>query len=336
MACGGESSSDDTPTPDPKSDRQEVEEMIREFAATGPDEVDFFLAHSTDNFLEDFVGFTREECAAPENVESCVGVPADDVTVDVLDLGEEDARVDLTIIDDEGDLVLNLWLIKEDGSWKIDRAETPDDAVQEPDNGGDESPDPKVEAKLDELVEDADTAVLVVDAFWSLHWSDSFTGSYVSPTVQGGYFGSENPDCGGIYSDGSDNAYYCPADDYIAWDWELMASNFLDEAIGDSFVYLVIAHEWGHAIQERLELSLQSQSAELQADCLAGAAIAGAVDDGNLLLEPGDRGEIFQSLAAIADEAEWGDAEDHGSADERIEAYQFGESDGVDGCLPEG
>jgi predicted metalloprotease len=101
-------------------------------------------------------------------------------------------------------------------------------------------------------------------------------------------------------------------------------------------VYLVIAHEWGHAIQDRLDLSLHSLSAELQADCLAGAAIIGAVDDGNLLLEPGDRGEIFQSLAEVADEVEWGDSQDHGSADERIEAYQLGESDGVFGCLPEG
>ncbi|HEX7277214.1 MAG TPA: neutral zinc metallopeptidase [Acidimicrobiales bacterium] len=203
-----------------------------------------------------------------------------------------------------------------------------------PDNSED-ALDPETEAKIQELVADADAAVSVVNQFWVDHWSDYFTGTYVPPDIYGGYFGNDSPTCGGQPTDGAGNAFYCPAEDYLAWDWEFFAALFDDAAVGDSFVYLTIAHEWGHVIQERLDVSLVSLSEELQADCLAGAEIAGAVADGYLELEPGDRGEIFQSFAVVADEYEWGNVADHGAADERIEAYQAGEAGGVEYCLPE-
>jgi predicted metalloprotease len=328
-ACGGD---DDTNDTNDSNDTEEVEQTIREMLATGPEDVDYFLEHSTDTFLEDFAGYTREECALPENVDDCVGEPSENPRIENIEVNENQAQADVTIVDGEDEFVLHLALVKQDGVWKIDTAESPEgEATATPD-----SAEPTIDpAKVEELFEDADTAVSVVDQFWLDHWSEFFTGSYLDPGVYGGYFGPENPPCGEIYSDGSNNAYYCPADDYIAWDWGLMTANFLDEAIGDSFVYVVIAHEWAHAIQQRLDLSLHSLSAELQADCLAGAAISGAEADGTLLIEPGDRGEIFQSLAAVADEVEWGDSEDHGSADERIEAYQLGEAEGVLGCLPD-
>jgi hypothetical protein len=44
----------------------------------------------------------------------------------------------------------------------------------------------------------------------------------------------------------------------------------------DTRLYLVVAHEWGHAIQARLNPDIQAVRRELQADCLAGAAIFGA------------------------------------------------------------
>jgi predicted metalloprotease len=203
-------------------------------------------------------------------------------------------------------------------------------------DGGSDSVDPELEAKIQEMFDDADVAVQVVDAFWARHWADVFTGTYTSPEVYGGYIGSEgSPACGGEVEDMSGNAFYCNPDDYVAWDWELLASQFLDESIGDAFVYMVIAHEWGHAIQADLDSSLWWASRELQADCFAGAELAGAIADGDLLFESGDRGEIFESLVSVADEFEWGDSSDHGTADERIEAYQRGEAGGVAACLPD-
>jgi hypothetical protein len=52
--------------------------------------------------------------------------------------------------------------------------------------------DPETAAKIDELRDDAETAVRVVDAFWGAHWSEFFTGSYSSPSVYGGYFGNQS------------------------------------------------------------------------------------------------------------------------------------------------
>lgn len=204
-------------------------------------------------------------------------------------------------------------------------------AAGAPDEASDLTPDQ--EAALTELVEDAAGAVEMADGYWRTHWSEFFAGEYVSPEVRGGYFADENPPCGGRQENMAGNAYYCPADDYIAWDWNLLAENFADEAIGDSFVYYVIAHEWAHAIQARLDQSVLNLAAELEADCLAAATMYGSEADGVLIIEAGDRGEIFQSLASVADEYEWGDPRAHGSADERIEAFQRGQSGGVMACL---
>ena len=98
-------------------------------------------------------------------------------------------------------------------------------------------------------------------------------------------------------------------------------------------VYYVIAHEWAHAIQARLDSRIVTVASELQADCLAAAALVGAAQDGMLRIEPGDRGEIFKSLVSVADKYEWGDPRAHESADQQIEAYQYGEVGGVPACF---
>jgi uncharacterized protein len=197
------------------------------------------------------------------------------------------------------------------------------------------SPPPPPPPPDPELTEDVQTAVRVTDEFWARHWSEFFTGSYTSPEVFGAYVGNDNPSCGGGQPPGAGNAYYCPAEDYLAWDQELLESQFRDEETGDAFVYFLIAHEWGHAIQARLDQSIVSVAAELQADCFAAATLVGAINDGELVFEAGDRGEIFQSLTNLADEFEWGDPAAHGSADQRVEAYQRGEG-GVSACLETG
>ena len=127
------------------------------------------------------------------------------------------------------------------------------------------------------------------------------------------------------------NAYYCPAGDFLAWDEELMAAGY--RQIGDAWVYLIIAHEWGHAIQARLQREQVSVAAELQADCLAGAALQGSVDDGVLAIEPGDTQEITDTLVAVADDFPWSDSSSHGNAEQRVGAFNLGVSDGLRGCI---
>jgi uncharacterized protein len=127
------------------------------------------------------------------------------------------------------------------------------------------------------------------------------------------------------------NAYYCPSGNFLAWDEDLMRAGY--NQIGDAWVYLVIAHEWGHAIQAQLPDRFVSQAVELQADCLAGAALHGAAQEDLVRIEPGDDEEIAQTLATVADDFPWTDESSHGNARQRTAAFQQGVSSGVEGCL---
>ncbi|MCW2490688.1 MAG: putative metalloprotease [Frankiales bacterium] len=74
-----------------------------------------------------------------------------------------------------------------------------------------------------------------------------------------------------------DNAFYCRADDSVAYDrsdQHLVPT--LGRKYGSFIVAAVIAHEWGHAIQQRLGIfdqNLPTIVTESQADCAAGAFI---------------------------------------------------------------
>ncbi|CAM5366934.1 hypothetical protein SALBM135S_08514 [Streptomyces alboniger] len=176
---------------------------------------------------------------------------------------------------------------------------------------------------------EAEDAVAVVDSFWRAHWNDHFTGAYTSPTVAGTYIPgtAEAPSCGGEPAV-ADNAFYCTPDDFIAWDAALMSSGYEK---GDAWIYLVIAHEWAHAVQNRVD-GLAVEAAELQADCLAGATLYGSDD---LEFEDGDSDELGEALTELADDTPWTDSQDHGDADQRINAFNTGGNDGVAACLPE-
>ena len=139
---------------------------------------------------------------------------------------------------------------------------------------------------IEELADDMEAAQQVVDGFWAKHWSDFYTGTTQPPTVVGLYDGTDAddaPTCDGEPLEAY-NAFYCVSEDYVAWDASLLVNGA--DLIGDSWVYLVIAHEWGHAIQARLEARPGRQAEELQADCLGAAALYGAVADSTLNLTP--------------------------------------------------
>ncbi|MEV3968552.1 hypothetical protein AB0K68_10495 [Streptomyces sp. NPDC050698] len=186
----------------------------------------------------------------------------------------------------------------------------------------------------DTMAQDIESAVRGVDAFWDGHWSEYFTGTYVPPAVLGAYDGAapDVPTCGGEPL-ADDNAFYCTTtEDYVAWDTDLMSDGY---RYGDAFVYLVVAHEWGHAIQNRLDVQLRTIDGELQADCLAGAELEGATRDGTVVFESGDAEEVETALVRDADKTPWTKVGDHGSASERVDAFALGQQQGVEGCLPQ-
>jgi len=179
------------------------------------------------------------------------------------------------------------------------------------------------------MAEDEQSAVDATNTYWQRHFQELFDRAYRPPTVQGGYLGTSGPSCGGQPSVAF-NAFYCVDGDFLAWDENLMAAGY--QQIGDAWVYLIIAHEWGHAIQARLDQTQLSVQLELQADCLAGATLSGAAQDGTLTIEEGDNEEIAQTLQAVADDYPWTSETDHGNAEERISAFNLGVQGGVRRC----
>jgi len=180
-------------------------------------------------------------------------------------------------------------------------------------------------------------AILDIEAFWRTTFPKVYGADF--PDVQGGIWpvfrGRRGvPGCGAAqtrYADIEGNAFYCPEGDFLAWDEQLMDAGY--RQIGDAWVYLVIAHEWGHAIQARLRRDQVSVAAELQADCLAGATLQGSVDDGDLILEPGDTQEIADTLVAVADDYPWSDSSSHGDAQERTNVFSTGAQGGLRACV---
>ena len=207
-------------------------------------------------------------------------------------------------------------------------------ATARPSNAADSTPDTDVDSRpgstnAETRGDDEQTAVAVVDEFWR-RWFAEQGRRYVPPTVEGGYVGTRGPRCGDQPSVPG-NAYYCPAGNFLAWDENLMKAGYTK--IGDAWVYLVIAHEWGHAIQAQLPGRLVSQAVELQADCLAGAALQGAADAGLVQIQEGDDQEIARTLQAVADDFPWTDESSHGNARQRLASFQAGVRDGVDSCV---
>ncbi|MGJ6969123.1 neutral zinc metallopeptidase [Streptosporangium sp. G11] len=172
-----------------------------------------------------------------------------------------------------------------------------------------------------------------MNRFWATHWPSLFNGRYSRPTVYGGYSygGRKPPMCDGKRV-GYDNAHYCWSRDMISWDVAYMKDGY---RVADVWVYQVIAHEWGHAVQNRLDDSLIWRARELQADCLAGAALYGAARDGTLLFESGDVEELEVVFRKLGDTKPWRKPGDHGSASERVSAFERGARGGVGGCMPD-
>lgn len=134
--------------------------------------------------------------------------------------------------------------------------------------------------------------------------------------------------------------YYCTIDQTIYYD-----PNFRDlliQSVGEYSWNHVIAHEWGHHVQNllnidtafdpELEGGMYTIEHELMADCLAGmfaqdARARGLIDD------PDVRGaEEVSDLAADARGTSWDDPSAHGTGAQRQEAFWLGFNDGFRGC----
>lgn len=129
------------------------------------------------------------------------------------------------------------------------------------------------------------------------------------------------------------NAAYCSAGDFIAYDVDWAAAVFT--RIGDAFVYFLLGHEYAHGVQVRFGLRYRyTIEQELQADCMAGAYLGDSVRAGQLLLEEGDVQELRAGLRAVGDDPgqPWFSPGAHGTGEQRANAFFAGYQSSVRAC----
>jgi predicted metalloprotease len=208
---------------------------------------------------------------------------------------------------------------------------------------GDAKPERFYDAYLSAALNDIQT-------WWSQQFPLLFGDAYVP--LEGGIYAAYPerttpiPGCSGTaqnstYQDVVDaGAFYCPNGDFMAYDDGEDGVIFeLAEAYGPSIVAVVMAHEFGHAIQARvgtLNQDVATVYTEQQADCYSGAWSRRAWN-GEATGVPFTDGDIELGMIALVevrdpvgtDVLEPGG---HGSAFDRIGAFQEGFYYGVGAC----
>jgi predicted metalloprotease len=158
-------------------------------------------------------------------------------------------------------------------------------------------------------------------------------------------YGPSNPppECGGPgkanYNDVAENAFYCPPGDFVAWDDVKLTNKLLDE-FGPYTLGIVVAHELGHGVQARhgmLDGRFITFLTEQQADCFAGAYTRWVAEGHSNLweLKLSDLDQALGGFLQIRDPVGTdtvNDASAHGSAFQRINAFEDGLSEGADRC----
>ncbi|MCP2031539.1 putative metalloprotease [Okibacterium sp. HSC-33S16] len=198
-----------------------------------------------------------------------------------------------------------------------------------------------------------------IDDFWADNYSLVSSGEYRTPQFALFEASTTTQGCGGASS--ATGPFYCPGDETIYIDtsfFSQLQQPPFDTTGGPLAQLYIAAHEWGHHIQaisgimesaNRTGTGADSDSVriELQADCFAGAWVAGASQtedsSGRTLLEEPSAAEIADALDAAAavgdDRIQAGsgqgvnsEAWTHGSSEQRQRWFNAGREGGPANC----
>ena len=194
--------------------------------------------------------------------------------------------------------------------------------------------------EIDEL---AGQSVSDLEEFWKFAYPDTFEGDF-EPVKDLVSWDSDAWD--GTFCDetteGLVNAGYCEQDNTIGWDRTVLMPA-LRQANGDMAITMVLAHEYGHAIQKLATINpkgVPTLVTEQQADCLAGVYVRWVAEGKSprFTLSTGDGlNNLLAAMISFRDPVMRQDdyydtGDEHGSAFERISAFQFGFTDGAAAC----
>ncbi|MGY1808071.1 hypothetical protein ACI8AF_11935 [Blastococcus sp. SYSU D00669] len=200
----------------------------------------------------------------------------------------------------------------------------------------------------DEVDQEARNALADLYTFWEQAYPEAF-GSPFEPLTSGVF--SVDPDDvdEATYPDGvscgldpdrvENNALYCNAPgranpDSISYDRVFLGE--LSANYDLSLVAVVMAHEFGHAVQDRFGYRGPSINQETQADCLAGAW-TGWIAAGNgrhTSIRTPELDQVLRGYLQVADPVGTDPSQEgaHGSYFDRVSAIAEGFDDGVTAC----
>ena len=145
--------------------------------------------------------------------------------------------------------------------------------------------------------------------------------------------------CGARPLEVEGNAFYCQApntanSDSITYDRSFLAE--LADGYGQFVPELVMAHEFGHAVQARVGGPRASIAVETQADCLAGSWTRWVADGeaAHSRIRPSELDELLRGYLLLRDPigTSTGAQSAHGSYFDRVSAFQEGYDGGAEAC----
>jgi predicted metalloprotease len=184
-----------------------------------------------------------------------------------------------------------------------------------------------------------------IEAYWAQEFPTVY-GSEFTPLSGGIYAAYPDrtepiPGCGGErtsqYSDIKDNAFYCVDGDFIAYDDASLLPQLVEQ-LGQSAVGVVMAHEFGHAVQSRAqEFNQPTILKEQQADCFAGAWAAHVArgEAPGLTFNDDDIKAGLIAMIQVRDPVKLSgtvDESSHGTGFDRVGAFQDGFIGGAERC----
>jgi predicted metalloprotease len=181
-----------------------------------------------------------------------------------------------------------------------------------------------------------------IEDYWKSAYGQSLKGTFV-PVGKFISYNSDDPN-GPIICRNETyklvNAFYTPRCNLIAWDRGVFMP-IAQRYFGDMSVNGVLAHEFGHALQQMARLVRRSDPTivlEQQADCFAGVYLFWVADGKSprfTLSTTKDLDHVLAGVITTRDPVMDSDTEndnEHGSALDRISAFQMGFTSGAPAC----
>ena len=221
--------------------------------------------------------------------------------------------------------------VKEGPSGKRSNAPKPTGTVQNTDNG-----------PVDELVL---LSTNDIEEYWQENFSKSLTGSFV-PAQNKVSYDSEAASSPTICGDsvvGKANAFWCFGRSTMSWDRGAFVPA-IQQYFGDVGVAALIAHEYGHGVTDMADLATRSTPGivlEQQADCFAGEYIRWVAEGKSPRFEVSTGDGLNRVLAEVIasrdPDATMETADNlleqgHGTALDRVSAFQMGFEEGTKSC----